>query len=155
MGAEGSTTAVIQAPAGAVFDAITDIARLPEWNEIMTRVTDAPETLEPGSEWVVEFKAMGSSWLSRSRAEVVDRDGGRFAYRSMTHDGNPSYAIWTWELDGTGDSTRVTVSWDLHPATFWRRVLLARIRARQLKKEIPASLAALERVAAPSEPSPN
>jgi hypothetical protein len=38
------------------------------------------------------------------------------------------------------------VTWELHPATFWRRVLLVRIRARQLSRtEIPASLAALAR----------
>jgi hypothetical protein len=40
--------------------------------------------------------------------------------------------------------SRVTVTWSLHPATFWRRVLLGRIRARQLANtEVPTSLTAL------------
>lgn len=103
-----------------------------------------------GAEWVVEFKAMGQTWLSRSRAETVNREAGRFAYRSMTDDGNPSHADWTWLIEDTSEGTRVTLSWDLHPKTLWRRVLLARIRARQLGKEIPASPAALERVATPA-----
>jgi hypothetical protein len=33
-------------------------------------------------------------------------------------------------------------TWELRPKTFWRRTLLARIRHRQLKKEVRASLAA-------------
>jgi hypothetical protein len=39
----------------------------------------------------------------------------------------------------------VSVSWTLHPATFWRRVLLGRVRQRQLRhSEVPASLDALQ-----------
>jgi hypothetical protein len=46
------------------------------------------------------------------------------------------------------------VPWELHPATFWRRVLLVRIRARQLaRNEIPASLAALARAALDVQPA--
>jgi hypothetical protein len=38
-----------------------------------------------------------------------------------------------------------TVSWDLHAETFWQRVLLSRIRGGQLRREVPASIAALAR----------
>ena len=31
----------------------------------------------------------------------------------------------------------------VHPETFWRRVLLARIRSRRLRREVPASIDAL------------
>ena len=42
----------------------------------------------------------------------------------------------------------MTVSWDLYPATFWRRVLLGRVRARQLARtELPASLTVLAQAA--------
>jgi hypothetical protein len=69
-----------------------------------------------------------------------------FAYRSGADDGNPSYAIWRWQVDPLEQGgSLVTVSWDLHPATFWRRALLARIRARQLRREVPASIVALTR----------
>jgi hypothetical protein len=65
-------------------------------------------------------------------------------YRSATDDGNPSYAHWAWDVADDPGGSRVTVSWDVHPVTFWRRVLLARIRARQITRtEIPASLEAL------------
>jgi len=37
----------------------------------------------------------------------------------------------------------VTVSWEGHPQTFWRRALLARMRAPILAKEVGMSLAAL------------
>ena len=137
-------SAVVPATADAVFGTLTDIARLPEWNGAMTSVIEQPDRLETGSEWVVEFHALGQTWRSRSVVEEIDRAGRRFVYRSGTDDGNPSYARWTWEVTDGGGGSRVSVTWELHPATFWRRVLLARIRARQLARtEIPASLAAL------------
>ena len=41
----------------------------------------------------------------------------------------------------------MTVTWELHPVTFWRRMLLARIRGGQLAHtEVPTSLAALAAV---------
>ena len=43
------------------------------------------------------------------------------------------------------DGALVTVAGELHPLTFWRRVLLVRIRSRQLAHtELTHSLAALE-----------
>lgn len=39
----------------------------------------------------------------------------------------------------------VPVSWHLHPVTFWRRLLLARIRQRRLRRtEVPACLSGLQ-----------
>jgi ribosome-associated toxin RatA of RatAB toxin-antitoxin module len=99
---KSSVEATVEAPAAAVFDLISDIDRLPEWNANMTEVVERPSgELAAGAEWVVEFRAMGQSWRSRSR--------------------------------------------DLHPATFWRKVLLGPVRHRQLRRsEVPASIAALE-----------
>jgi hypothetical protein len=134
--------------ADAVFRTLTDIAGLPGWNRSMTAVIEQPDRLEVGSEWVVELHALGQTWRSRSIVEELDVAGQRFVYRSATDDGNPSYARWTWDVADDGDGSRVTVTWELRPATFWRRVLLARIRALQLARtEVPASLAALARAA--------
>ena len=145
---------VVPATADAVFTTLTDIARLPEWNDAMTWVIDRPDRLETGSQWVVEFHALGQTWRSRSVVEELDLPGRKFAYRSGTDDGNPSFARWTWEVTDDGARSRVTVTWALHPATFWRRVLLARIRARQLARtEIPASLAALARAVLDVQPA--
>ncbi len=137
-------SAVIPAPPDTVFATLTDIAGLPSWNAVITAVVEQPDRLEPGAEWVVELRALGQSWRSRSTLEELDVPGRRFAYRSCSDDGNPSYAQWAWTVTAEPAGSRVAVSWDLHPATFWRRVLLARIRARQLSRtELPASLEAL------------
>lgn len=145
---------VVAATADALFGTLIDIARLPEWNDVMTSVIEKPERLEVGAEWLVEFHALGQTWRSRSVVEEIDRAGRQFVYRSGTDDGNPSYARWTWEVTDDGAGSRVTVTWDLRPATFWRRVLLVHIRARQLARtEIPASLDALARAAVAVQPA--
>lgn len=145
----GSATAAIPTTPAAVFSTLTNLDGLPSWNDKMTRVVEQPESLQPGAEWVVEFHALGSTWRSRSVADELDAVRGRFAYRSRTDDGNPSEARWTWDVVADPGGSRVTVSWSLRPVTFWRRVLLGRIRARQLARtEVPASLAALASVAA-------
>lgn len=142
----GSVTGVVPKPAEDVFAFVTDVDRLPEWNAIIAEVVERPGVVQRDAEWVVRIKAMWTSWASRSRVEEYDVDRRVFSYRSCTDDGNPSYAIWRWQIeDGTGGASRVTVSWDLHPETFWRRVLLARIRSRRLRREVPASIDALTR----------
>lgn len=142
----GSVVDTVPRAPDDVFAFLTDVDRLPDWNAIMTKVVERPDALVPGAEWVVELKAMGNTWRSRSRIEEYDEARRAFAYRSCTDDGNPSYALWRWAVaPAADDAARVTVSWDLHPETFWRRVLLARIRARQLRREVPASIDSLAR----------
>ena len=138
-------TAAVDAPADAVFATLTDLDRLPEWNRAITAVVERPERLEPGAEWVVRMHALGQSWASRSKLLDHDPDARRFRYRSCTDDGNPSWAEWTWAVAPIdAKRSRVTVSWVLHPKTFWRRVLLVRIRSRQLRgHELPGSLSRL------------
>lgn len=155
MTAHASTHAstVVPAPPDLVFAVLTDVARLPDWNAAMTHVVDQPAVLAIGSEWVVAFRALGQTWHSRSVVEELDLTGRRFAYRSGTDDGNPSHARWTWTVTDQPAGSRVTVTWTLHPATFWRRALLARVRSRQLARtEVPASLSALASLVA-AEPA--
>jgi uncharacterized protein YndB with AHSA1/START domain len=142
----GSVSNVVNAHPGRIFELVTDIGRLPEWNAIITRVVEQPATVEPGAEWVVELKALGNSWRSRSEVLALHPAHGRFAYRSRTDDGNPSYGDWLWQVTDDSKGARVVVQWELHPQTFWRRVLLGPMRNRLLRKEVDASLASLERV---------
>lgn len=145
-------SAVVSATADSAFGTLLDVARLPEWNAAMTAVIEQPDHLDVGAEWMVEFHALGQTWRSRSVVEEIDVAGRRLVYRSATDDGNRSYARWTWAVTDEEAGCRVTVTWDMHPVTFWRRVLLARIRARQLARtEIPASLAALAHTATERE----
>ncbi len=134
----------VAAAVDEVFALITSPERLPEWNGAIVRVVDAPDELFPGAEWVVQLSALGQSWPSRSTVVAIDPQARHFAYRSQTDDGNPSYADWSWTVADAPGGCAVTVSWILHPATFWRRVLLAKIRSWQLRRrELPASLHAL------------
>jgi uncharacterized protein YndB with AHSA1/START domain len=142
----GSVTEIVQTSPEAIFTLVTDIDRLPDWNQIIQRVVERPAIFKEGAEWVVEMQAMGSTWNSRSRVEEYDQRALRFAYRAQTDDGNPSYAVWTWEIAEHPEGARVTVRWELVPKTFWRQALLARIRNRQLRREVAASIREVERL---------
>ena len=142
MALHGSVCEVVPASAEELFAVVTDVERLPEWNEIIQRVVEAPGKLTNGAEWVVEIKAFGQRWRSRSQVIECDAHARRFVYRTQTDDGNPSFAIWTWQIEADPAGSRVTVRWELRPKTFWRRVLLGRIRNHQLRKEVRASIPA-------------
>ncbi len=155
MRVDAHAEATIHVAPETVFAALTDVTRLPEWNERMTRVVETPVTLAPGAEWVVEFRVFGHTWRSRSTVDELDAAARRFVHRSRTDDGNPSSAQWAWTVLEHPSGSRVRVEWSLHPVTFWRRTLLVRMRARQLaRRELPASLAALSRLLdRPSSPA--
>ena len=140
---QASVTEKVAARPDDLFERITDIGRLPEWNEHIHHVVEAPGRLGEGSEWVVEMRAMGSKWNSRSELAECDPAERRFAYVTRTDDGNPSRAYWTWVLSPVENGTQVTVKWELHPKTFWRKTLFARIRHRQLKNEVRTSIGAV------------
>jgi Polyketide cyclase / dehydrase and lipid transport len=132
------------APADEVFALITTPERMPEWNGAIVGVVDAPDKLSPNAEWVVQLSVLGQSWLSRSTVATIDPRARHFAYRSQTDDGNPSYADWSWLVADAPGGCEITVSCALYPVTFWRRVLLSRIRSWQLRRrELPSSLRAL------------
>lgn len=140
-----SLTQHVNVDADTAFRMITDVSRLPEWNHAVTRVLDQPAALAPTAEWVVEVTAFGRTWPSRSRLHVLDPESRHFAYRSCSDDGNPSFAEWAWTVRPSAGGCDVTVDWSLNPKSFWRRILLARIRAYQLKRdEVPRSLRSLE-----------
>lgn len=131
-----------------VFRTVTDIKRLPEWNKGIVEVVELPDQLQVGSLWKVRVRAMGETWVSKSTLTELDPESSRFAYRSQSDDGNPSYADWVWHIEPDGAGSRVTVAVDLNPLTFWRKNLLIRIRRSGLRKEMNASLAALGSAAA-------
>jgi uncharacterized protein YndB with AHSA1/START domain len=142
---EAHGRATLAAPPAVVFARITDVERLPEWNVEIVRVHEAPPVVQSGAQWQVEIRTMGTSWRSRSEAVEVDPAHGVFAYRSVTDDGNPSFADWRWELtpvDG-GAATQVDVHLAAHPRTFWRRHLLSNLRRPVVTRSIQRSLAAL------------
>jgi uncharacterized protein YndB with AHSA1/START domain len=142
-----SVTVTVAASPADVFDLITDLDRLPEWNHCVEKVLDKPVALERGAEWVVQMHAIGTRWPSRSRAHEVDRRALRFSCRSQSDDGNPSSAEWAWEVEPTAGGTKVTVKWDLYPRTLFRKLLAVRVRHHMLNGEVATSLAAIDAVA--------
>jgi uncharacterized protein YndB with AHSA1/START domain len=70
-----SASAIVPASPDAVFATLTDIAGLPAWNARMTSVIDQPIPLEVGADWVVEFRAFGQTWKSRSTVEQLEVAG--------------------------------------------------------------------------------
>ena len=145
---ERMVTARVDAPPAQVFATLTDLTRLPSWNAAISRVAYAPLALEEGAEWIVELHVLGRTWLSRSRVLTLDPGTRTFAYRSQTDDDNPSYAEWCWSVTAQADgSSLVSVTYDLHPLTFWRKHVLAPLRRSQLGvSELPRSLVALAAV---------
>lgn len=140
---ESATGSIKSAPAD-VFRTVTDIKRLPEWNTGIVEVVELPDQMREGALWKVRVRAMGQLWVSKSTLTELDPASGRFAYRSQSDDGNPSFADWTWHVEPEGAGSRVTVTVDLNPLTFWRKNLLIKIRRTGLRKELHASLTALQ-----------
>src|SRR4051794_15815309 len=141
----GTETVDLTAPAADVFALLVDVDRMTEWNDHLHHVVEAPSgPLVEGAEWVLEMRAMGNRWPSRARALRVDPDGLAFEHRSVTDDGNPSYVLWSWQVIPRAEGSTLMVTWTVHPRTFWRRLLLARLRRGFLADEVRASLAGLD-----------
>jgi uncharacterized protein YndB with AHSA1/START domain len=138
-----TVTAHVAAPPAAVYELLSDIERLTEWNDCIEALVEMPSAFETGAQWVVRMHVAGMGrWDSRSTVQELDQRARRFVHRTQTDDGNPSYAIWTWQVDdGAGGGSTVTVTWSLNPKTRFRRWIAARMRHRQLRGEVARSLA--------------
>lgn len=142
----GRASARIEATPQAVFDLITDVDRLPEWNDAIETVAERPAALTEGVEWTVTMHPPRlPRWGSISRVEQLDRRNLRFAYETRNADGNPSRVTWCWELEGADGGTEVTVTWDCYLETLDRRLFAGPMRKRHLAREVPKSLDALAR----------
>jgi hypothetical protein len=156
----GTETILLSAAAPDVFGLLIDVGRLPEWNAHVHHVIERPERpLEAGTEWVIQMRAMGGRWPSRARALTVDRSALSFEHRSCSDDGNPSYALWSWQVRPSGPGSTLTVTWAVYPRSFWRKLLLARVRRPVLAQEVRASLAGMDGylragTRAPASPAP-
>jgi uncharacterized protein YndB with AHSA1/START domain len=148
MGLRVSASEQVSATPENVFALVTDASKLPSWNRAIVELTEGPARLEPGSVWKVRMRALGRSWVSRSRVTSLDLTVGHFAYRSQSDDGNASYADWDWQVEPEDNGSRVTVGVDLHPASFWRKYLLVHLRRPALRRELIQSLQALAGAAA-------
>jgi uncharacterized protein YndB with AHSA1/START domain len=91
--------AVIESDPRALFAAITDIDRLPEWNRTIEKVIERPDQLRAGASWTGGMHpTRGVRWKSVSTLQELDPAALRLSYRTVNADGNPSYTLWHWEL---------------------------------------------------------
>ena len=105
----GTETVQLTAPATDVFDLLIDVDRLPEWNAHVHHVIDKSERpLASGVDSVIQMRAMWTRWPSRSTALTVDRSTLSFEHRSCSDDGNPSYALWSWQVTPTPSGSTLT-----------------------------------------------
>lgn len=139
-----TAAATVEAEPSVLFDLITTVERLPEWNGAIEKVIEQPHGLSPGSTWTVQMHpAPLVRWRSVSTLQELDPKARRFAYRTVNADGNPSYALWQWEVSPAQAAAKVSVRWDVYLETFDRRWLAGPIRRRQLRSEVAASLKAV------------
>jgi uncharacterized protein YndB with AHSA1/START domain len=141
----GSASAFVAATPETVFDVITDIERLSDWNQAIESVPERPELLDVGAQWVVvTHRPHRRRRNSRSSVEELDHHRRRFTYRTRTDDSNPSFVIWMWDVVAVGGGALVTVTWDAHLRTLVRRLIGARLRRQALEREVAASLSCLK-----------
>jgi uncharacterized protein YndB with AHSA1/START domain len=150
----GRAVGQVDAAPQSVFDLITDIDRLPEWNAAIEAVVERPPALAVDAEWIVAMHPPRMPrWRSVSRVVELDPRQRRFAYETRNADGNPSYVKWAWTVAGAGDRAEVTVTWDCYLETFDRRILAGPLRKRQLAREVPNSITAMANAVKAAESS--
>jgi len=108
----GHAGTVIEREPRALFAAITDIERLPEWNAAIEKVIECPERLVDGASWTVGMHpTRGMRWKSVSTLQELDPGCLRFSYRTVNADGSSRRKLMgrASPSGGTSTSRRLTV----------------------------------------------
>ncbi|MBO0729444.1 MAG: SRPBCC family protein [Acidimicrobiaceae bacterium] len=150
-----SESITIDAPPEFVYDLVTDIGRTGEWSPICRTCWWRDEQGARVGAWFTgRNEADGRVWETESQVAVADR-GREFAWLV-----GGKYARWGYRLEPAGGGTRLTESWEFLPAgqAMFRerygpqandRIAL---RRGQAAHGIPATLAAIKRIAETERP---
>jgi len=147
-----SVERVIPAGPAAVFALLADASRHPEFDGSGTvqRVkAGAPQVLSLGANFAMSMR-MGLPYTSRSTVIEFEQDR-RIAWQSTLAGFVGRFLggrIWRYELEPTGDGTRVRESWDIsrdHQRIFLRHSKVTDATRANLEK----SLARLDELTAP------
>ena len=93
---------VVAAPPTQVWDALTDLRRMPEWSpELVRMVPLRPGGLRVGQQYVGLNRRKAVVWPTRSVVSVLDPG------RTLAWDTRSSGARWIYELAPEGAGTRV------------------------------------------------
>ena len=139
-----------------MYDLVTDIGRTGEWSPICrTCWWKDKQSARPGARFIGRNEADGRVWETESQVAIADR-GREFAWLV-----GGKYARWGYRLEPVDGGTRLTESWEFLPAgrTMFHekygpeaddRIAL---RRGQAVGGIPATLAAIKRIAEAEPPS--
>jgi hypothetical protein len=151
-----SESIVVDAPAEHIYDLVTDIGRTGEWSPICRRCWWREEQGAREGAWFIgRNESDGQVWETDSQVAVADR-GREFAWLV-----GGRYARWGYRIEPLpSGSTRLTESWQFLPAgqAMFREKYGAdadariQLRRSQAIRGIPATLAAIKRIAEAEQP---
>ena len=150
-----SESILIDAAPEFVYDLVTDIGRTGEWSPICRNCWwKGEQGARPGAWFVGRNEADGQVWVTESQVAVANR-GREFAWLV-----GGQYARWGYRLERVGGGSRLTESWEFLPAgrTMFRQKYGSRaddriaLRRSQAMRGIPATLAAIKRIAEAERP---
>lgn len=143
----GDITEHVAANPDALFDLITDLDRLPEWNDHTHHLVAARRA---GTELRMGRRdaSPGLSLEQPSSPRTPRSAGAPLRLRQHDRRREPVARLWSWHVTPHTNGSTVAVAWQLEPKTFWRKALLASVRHHQLKWEVRASIHALAALAA-------
>ena len=151
-----SESIVIDAAPEFVYDLVTDIGRTGEWSPICRECWWKDEQgARPGAWFIGRNEADGQVWETESQVAVADRA------REFSWLVGGKYARWGYQLESTGGGTRLTESWEFLPegrTMFGQKYGSAAderiaLRRGQAMRGIPATLAAIKRIAEDERPA--
>ena len=142
---------VVAVSPAVLFDLVTDIGRTGEWSPICTGCwwDDPAEAAQEGAWFTGRNELPHRTWETRSQVVVADRPR-EFAF--LVGDG---FVRWGYTFEPAGEGTLLTESWHFLPAGIemfhqkYGEDAATEIaeRTRAARSGIPATLAAIKRIA--------
>jgi len=142
---------VVAVSPAVLFDLVTDIGRTGEWSPICTGCwwDDPAEAAQEGAWFTGRNELPHRTWETRSKVVVADRPR-EFAF--LVGDG---FVRWGYTFEPAGEGTLLTESWHFLPAGIemfhqkYGEDAATEIaeRTRAARSGIPATLAAIKRIA--------
>ena len=145
-----SGSIVVRSSPEALYDLVSDVTRTGEWSPVCTACWwDEGQSATVGAWFTGHNEVPGRTWETRSQVVAADR-GREFAWLV-----GGSRARWGYTLEPVDGGTRLTESWEFLPDGL---ALMAErygddaqhqveVRTRAAHEGIPATLAAIKRIA--------
>ena len=128
---------VVAAPAGHIYDLVSDMPRIGEWSPECQCVEwiDGADGPVPGARFVGHNRGGPRGILKWSRCGrvLVAEPGREFAF--ATEEGGKEGVIWRYRLEPTDEGTKVTESYQINAIPVWARIVdIPTNRARELRE---------------------